>query len=122
MGELNSYKDLKIWQKGLSLCVNTYELTKDFPEEKKFGLISQIRRCSVSISANIAEGYGRHSTKSYVQFLKIARGSLYELDTHLELSNQLKFVKNEILLETIKEQIIEEGKMINSLINKIDIK
>jgi four helix bundle protein len=122
MGELNSYKDLNIWQKGLSLCVNTYELTKDFPEEEKFGLISQIRRCSVSISANIAEGYGRQSTKSYVQFLKIARGSLYELDTHLELSNQLKFVKNELLLETIKEQIIEEGKMINSLINKIDIK
>jgi four helix bundle protein len=104
-----SYKDLLIWQKGVDLAVDVYQLTKDFPEGEKYALSSQIRRFACSISANIAEGYGRNSTKSYSQFIKISRGSLYELETH-------------IILAEIKAQIQEESKMLTAFIKKLEKK
>ena len=119
---INSYKDLLIWQKGIDLAVDVYSLTGDFPEVEKFALSSQIKRAASSIPANIAEGYGRQSTKSYSQFVKISRGSLFELETHLILAERLNYIVKTELYNKIKDQIIEEGKMINSFIKKLDDK
>ncbi|MCC6701485.1 MAG: four helix bundle protein [Fluviicola sp.] len=119
---INSYKDLLIWQKGIDLAVDVYSLTRDFPETEKFALTSQIKRSASSISANIAEGYGRQSSKSYSQFIKISRGSLFELETHLILAERLNFIAEKELYDKIKNQIIEEGKMLNSFIKKLDNK
>jgi four helix bundle protein len=117
-----SYKDLLIWQKGVDLAVDVYQLTKDFPEGEKYALSSQIRRFACSISANIAEGYGRNSTKSYSQFIKISRGSLYELETHIILAERLCYLCAEELLIKIKAQIQEESKMLTAFIKKLEKK
>ena len=120
--EINSYKDLIIWQKGIDLAVNVYSLSKNFPDDERFALTSQVKRSALSIPANIAEGYGRQSSKSYSQFVKVSRGSLFELETHLILADKLNFINNSELYSQIKEQIIEEGKMINAFIKKLDDK
>jgi len=118
MGEINSYKDLDIWKQGIELTVDIYSLLKDFPVEERFGIISQIKRASISIPANIAEGWGRNSTKSYSLFLKQARGSLYELETELIIANRIGYLKENC--EDIFDKITTLSKMINSLINKLD--
>lgn len=89
---INSFKDLIVWQKSMELVEKVYKITESFPTKEQFGLISQMRRAAVSIPSNIAEGYGRNSTGSYIQFLSIARGSLLELETQLELSKRLNFI------------------------------
>ena len=83
---ITSYQELQTWQQGMSLAEACYVLTRGFPKEELFGLIAQIRRASASISANIAEGWGRGGTREYVHFLRIAQGSLKELETHLLLA------------------------------------
>jgi len=92
---LRNYKDLRVWQKAYNLSLDSYRLTKDFPKDELYGLTAQIRRCSVSISSNIAEGYARHSTREYVRFLYIAYGSLAELETQLLISKDLKYINYE---------------------------
>jgi len=87
------YKQLNVWQKAIKLVIHVYNATKKFPEHEKNGLISQMRRSVVSIPSNIAEGYGRHSDKDLVRFINFAKGSLYELDTQIEISMQLKYLK-----------------------------
>ena len=82
---INSYQDLEVWQRGMTLAEMAYILTKPFPREELFGMTSQIRRAASSIPANIAEGWGRESTKEFQHFLRIAQGSLRELETHLLL-------------------------------------
>lgn len=119
MSEIKSYKDLNIWKNGLKISELTYKLTKNFPQEEIYGIISQMKRSSVSVPSNIAEGFGRSSTKSYVQYLRIARGSLYELDTQLTLSKNLGLTEDFALIDQIEGLIVEEGKMINSYINKL---
>lgn len=86
MGEINSYKDLQVWQRAMDIATACYEATRDFPKAEAYGMTSQIRRAAVSIPANIAEGYGRDSTGNFVSFLKVAQGSLKELETHLMLT------------------------------------
>jgi four helix bundle protein len=120
MSGINSYKDLLIWQKGIDIAINLYELVEDFPKEEIYALTSQLKRASISISSNIAEGYGRNSTQSYIHFLCISRGSLLELETQLIIANRLKFIKNETLFSELMNQITEESKMINSFINKLE--
>lgn len=93
--KIRSYKDLKIWSKGMQITKAVYQATQNFPEEEKFGLSSQMKRCSDSIPSNIAEGWGRDSTRNYSQFVKIARGSLMELETQIILSNELGFIEKE---------------------------
>jgi len=80
---LKSYKELIVWQKSMTLVKELYKLTESFPENEKFGLTSQMRRASISIPSNIAEGWGRLSRKNYIQFLRISRGSLFELETQI---------------------------------------
>ena len=117
MNKIKSYKDLLVWQKGLNLVSEIYVLTKSFPSEEKFGLTSQMRRSAVSVPSNIAEGWGRGTPAQYVHFLKIARGSLLELETQLIISEKLDYTKIE---QKIFTMIDEESKMLNSLIRKVE--
>jgi four helix bundle protein len=115
---MKSYRDLIVWQKSVAMVTLVYKLLAQFPNEEKYGLTSQIRRSSVSISSNIAEGYGRNYTKDYARFLQIARGSLFEMQTQLQIAVNLDFIKETDLLE-IKELSIEVEKMLNVLIKKL---
>lgn len=115
---IESYKDLIVWQKSMDLVVLIYQVTDKLPSKEQFGLISQMRRAVVSIPSNIAEGYGRQSTGSYTQFLSIARGSLLELETQIELCIRLNFIKKTDI-EIILNGIVEISKMLSSLISKI---
>lgn len=89
---MNNYKDLKVWEKGMILVEHVYFLAKHLPDDEKFGLVSQIKKCSISIPSNIAEGAGRNSKKEFVRFLSIANGSTTELETQLLLIKRLDLV------------------------------
>lgn len=114
---MGSYKELIVWQKSFALVLEIYSLLKDMPSDEKFGLTSQIRRCSVSVPSNIAEGFGRQSQKSFSQFLKISRGSLFELETQLLLTKELKMIAID---DEVFASIEEISKMLNSFIKKIE--
>jgi four helix bundle protein len=90
--EIRSFRDLIAWQKAIALCKQVYAVSKQFPPDERFGLTMQVRRASVSVPSNIAEGYGRRHKKDYLRFLSIALGSLFEVETHLILAVQLGFV------------------------------
>jgi len=115
---MKSYRDLIVWQKSVTMVTLVYKILADFPNDEKFGLTSQIKRSSVSISSNIAEGYGRNYTKDYARFLQIARGSLFEMQTQLQIAVNLRFIKD-VDLEEIKSLSIEIEKMLNVLIKKL---
>ena len=101
---MHKFQDLKLWQKSMEIAEEVYKITKNFPEEEKFNLISQMRRCSVSIPSNIAEGAGRNSNKEFLHFLSISNGSTSELLTQVLLSKRLGFLLNEkALVEKINE-------------------
>ena len=116
---INNYRDLIAWQKSMNLVDEVYALTNDFPKREVYSLTSQIRRCAISVPSNIAEGYGRGSTKSYINFLRIARGSLLELETQIIICQELEFISGE-QTSTILNLILEENKMLNALIRSID--
>lgn len=116
---MKSYRDLVVWQKSMQISVLIYELIIKLPENERYGLIPQIKRSAISIPSNIAEGYGRNYKKDFSRFLQIARGSLYENQTQLELSLNLGFIEENDLKE-IKELSLEIEKMLNSLIKKLD--
>jgi len=116
---MKSFRDLQIWLRGLDLSILIYSHTVDFPKEEQFGLTSQLRRASTSVPLNIAEGWGRGSNKSFANFLKIARGSLFEVETILEICSRLNYIKNETILE-LRNEIEQIGKMINSFIKRLD--
>jgi four helix bundle protein len=118
-GVIKSHRDLIAWQKAMDLTVRIYHLTKSFPREETYGLISQIRRASASIAANIAEGQGRRLSKEFQQFLANSRGSLLELDTHLELSFRIGYLKKEDHLE-LKDKINEVGRILNGLMRSLN--
>ncbi len=92
MGKLESYRDLEVWKVSMQLAKEVYQATEVMPKQEIYGLTSQIRRASVSVPANIAEGYGRNHRKEYLQFLGIANGSLKELETLLLLANSLNYI------------------------------
>ena len=94
---LKNFKDLKVWQKSYQLCLLIYKATKEFPKEEIYGLTSQIRRAAVSVPCNIAEGYGRKTTREYLRSLYIAYGSVCELETQVLLSGDLGYMKNDRL-------------------------
>ena len=114
MSGVKSYKELLIWQKGIKIVVLVYKLTKDFPEEEIYALSSQLKRASVSIPSNIAEGFGRQTDKSFNHFLNISRGSLNEIETQLIIAKELEFIQNENIFNELLFLIEEEGKMINA--------
>ncbi len=118
MNKMKTYRDLIVWQKGKKLAVNVYKQTKPFPREELYGLTSQMRRSVVSVPANIAEGYGRQSTKDYLRFLKIARGSLFELQTLTDISSELQLLSKDSY-EILLENTFEIDRMLSSLIYKV---
>ncbi|NQV76769.1 MAG: four helix bundle protein [Lutibacter sp.] len=106
---MHRYKELKFWQLSRAFCKDIYLNTSSFPEEEKFGLISQLRRASISIPSNIAEGASRKSNKDFSRFIEIALGSCYEVETQLLISYDLNFLseKNHIELQGDLESIIK---------------
>lgn len=115
---LTSYRELLVWQKAMSLTVTSYKLSGRFPRTELYGLTSQLRRASVSVPSNIAEGYGRGSRKEYLQFLFIAQGSLKELETQTILAQQLNFITNEAASDLLNESDTV-GKMLWGLIRSL---
>ncbi|MFA5021753.1 MAG: four helix bundle protein [Patescibacteria group bacterium] len=114
MVKIFTYKDLIVWQKAMDLVVAVYQLTKDFPHQEIYGLVSQMRRCVVSIPSNIAEGRRRGSRKDYRQFLLIAYASGSELETQLEIIKRLNFCNNQDSLKA--DQLLDE---VMRMLNKI---
>ena len=116
------FKKLMIWERSMALTADIYKLTEKFlPDNEKFGLISQMRRCSVSIPSNIAEGYGRFSDTEMAHFLRIARGSLYELVTQSTLCFMLGFFPQEVI-NKIDGEAEEIDRMMISFINQLENK
>jgi four helix bundle protein len=115
---IESYRDLRVWQEAMDLAESCYRLTAAFPRDELFGLTSQIRRASSSIPANIAEGYGRASAGSYVQFLRVAQGSLKELETHLLLAGRVGLLAAESS-EPVLSSCDALGRMLLGLIRSI---
>ena len=114
---IGSYKDLDIYKRSYNLALKIHQITRNFPEEEKYDLTSQIRRCSKSIPTNIAEGFGRQSTEEFKRFLRISLGSNNELQVHLEFSKDLNYISENEYNEISKENS-EIGKMLNVAIQK----
>ncbi len=118
---MQSYEELGVWQKSVSLAIEIYKTTERFPQMEKFGLTGQIRRATTSVPANIAEGWGRGSTKEYIQFLLVARGSLLELETHLIIAQKLNYLKEE-QLQGLRTRTGQIGRMLNGLIHALRVR
>jgi four helix bundle protein len=114
-GKISSVRDLLVWRVGMDISIGCYKVTESFPKHELYGLVSQIRRASVSVPANIAEGYGRANPGDYHRHLSIAPGSLKELETLLEIADRLGYGTDESLARSCDEQ----GRMLRSLISKI---
>lgn len=118
---LKNYKELNVWQKSYTLCLMIYRITKEYPKEELYGLVSQLRRVAVSIPSNIAEGYGRKSTADYLRFLYIAYGSVCELETQIMISGDLDYISEDTFRE-ITDNIGEVERMLKGLINSLEKK
>ena len=116
MANIKSYRELEVWKQSMDFVLDVYRELKTFPVEERYGICDQIRRAAVSIPSNIAEGFGRDTPKEFSHFLSIARGSLYELSTQLEIANRLGFLQPNSGLYPQAEAI---GKMLNSLRSRL---
>jgi four helix bundle protein len=110
-----SYRDQFIWKRGIQLSINCYHLTEKFPKSELYGLVSQIRRASVSVPSNIAEGYGRRTQNEYIQFLHIALGSLRELDTQLIIAKEVKLATLELFDPVLEEVDRMQGILVSTI-------
>lgn len=110
-----SYRDQFIWKRGIQLSINCYQLTEKFPKSELYGLTSQIRRASVSVPSNIAEGYGRRTQNEYIQFLHIALGSLRELDTQLIIAKEVKLATPELFDPVLEEVDRMQGILVSTI-------
>jgi len=115
---MKTYREINVWQKAINFVTMIYENTRVFPSEELYGLTSQIRRSAVSIPSNIAEGFGRRSSSDFKRFLLISMGSLFELQTQLEISKNLKYIKENIFDELYQESR-EIERMLFSFIRSI---
>lgn len=118
---MHKFKELKVWERSVKLSKTIYQLTKGFPDSERFGLVSQLNRCSVSIPSNIAEGAGRNTAGEFKQFLGISIGSLYEMETQLIISNEIGLISQNSL-EIISNEIEEINKMLIGLIKSLSTK
>ena len=115
---MKSYKELEVWQKSKHLAVGAHKVTETMPRAEQFGLTAQILPAATSVAANIAEGWGRGSTLEYIHFLLISCASLMELETHLIIAEELRYVRRE-QLETHQKMIESIGQMLNRLIQSL---
>ena len=116
--KVNTFRDLLVWQKSMTLVTDIYLFSRSFPGTESFGLTSQMRRCAISIPSNIAEGFGRNSNLEFIRFLHIATGSLYELQTQIEIAYNLKYLDNKSF-DSLCRSTNELEKMTNSLTKKM---
>ena len=112
-----TYRDLLVWQRAMDLAEAVYSATQKFPKEEMYGLTSQMRRCSVSVPANIAEGHGRNQPKSFAYFLRVAIGSLKELETHILLAQRFRMI-DDTSVNNLLNETEEIAKMLHSLIRR----
>jgi len=121
-----SYTDFDLYKLSIKLVLEVYKATEDFPRQEQFGLSSQMRRSAVSIPSNIAEGSGRHTTKEFIQYLYMSNGSLSELETHVEISRQLGFIRDTANLvdhiKRIRPMILQLIKTLSNKLDKVDHK
>ena len=119
---MKTYRELIVWQKSMKMVTETYKVSRLFPSEENFGLISQIRRSAISIPSNISEGFGRKSMKDFSRFLKIAMGSLFEFQTQIEIAYNLKYIEKKVFDNCYKSsrevEALLQG-LINSLAKKM---
>ena len=115
---VNDYRELDVWKMSMTLCEKIYDLIRVFPADERFALCDQLRRAAVSIPSNIAEGNGRDSKTEYARFLSIARGSLFEVQTQLELAERFKYV---VIPEETKTLITRISKMLFSMVRKLRV-
>ncbi len=115
---MHNFRELKIWQRSIDLAEAIYKITADFPNEEKFGLISQLRRCVVSVPSNISEGAGRATNKQFKYFLEISMGSCNEVQTQLELSFRFNFIPKETL-DKLNDENLQIYKMILVFYNSL---
>ena len=116
-----SYRELQVWRLSMALAKDIYEVTKRFPDDERFGLISQLRRAAVSIPSNIAEGQARYSQREFLRFLSNARGSLAEVETQLLLSTELGYVPEEEM-NKLSRKTAEVGRLLNGLYSAIQLR
>ena|SRR6185369_1921717 len=117
----NSYRELQVWRLSMQLTKDVYAVTKNFPSDERFGLISQLRRAAVSIPSNIAEGQARYSQREFLRFLSNARGSLAEVETQLLLSTELGYVP-ESEMQKLTRKTAEVGRLLNGLYSAIQLR
>jgi four helix bundle protein len=115
---IQSHRDLAVWQKAIALSVASYRATSSFPRDEMYGMTSQIRRASVSVAANVAEGYGREHTRAFVQFLRVAQGSLKEFETHLVIAEQVGLLQSE-KAQRLFAAADKIGRMLRALIRSL---
>src|SRR3989338_9917408 len=114
-GTIRSFRDLEVWQKGIEIVDVVYAMTTAFPEEERFGLVAQMRRCAVSIPSNIAEGCVRQQRRAYTQFCRVALGSCAELETQLEIAGRRRYVADGSA-DHLRELLDHESRMLGKLI------
>ncbi|HEX9760543.1 MAG TPA: four helix bundle protein [Candidatus Acidoferrales bacterium] len=115
---IKSYRDLVVWQRSMDLVTMCYKLSRRLPDTERYGLVSQMQRSSVSVPANIAEGYGRRQLGDYLQHLSIANGSLKEVETHLVIAVRLSYLTDTEIAPALK-LADETGRMLNSLMSRL---
>lgn len=113
-----SYRDLLLWQRAMALAEICYRITAEFPRDEIYGMTAQIRRAAVSIPANVAEGHGRESTGTFIQSLRVAQGSLKELETHLLITERVGIANSE-LVQPILSECDEIGRMLRAMIRSL---
>jgi four helix bundle protein len=116
---MKDFRNLKVWERAHCLTLAVYKTTNRFPREEVYGLTSQMRRCSASIAANLAEGCGKRGNNEFQRYLQIASGSASELDYHLQLSRDLQFLRSSNY-DALAKELGELGRILRSLILKVD--
>jgi four helix bundle protein len=114
-----NYQDLTAWQEAMNLVESIYKITKQFPKEEQYCLVTQIRRAAISVPSNIAEGQGRRAKKEFSYFLKIAHGSVREIETQLFIAKRLQYIDETVTRDVI-EQAARVGRLVTGLINSLD--
>jgi four helix bundle protein len=117
--EIRSHRDLIVWQRAIELVTTVYRVSQSFPSSEQYGLTSQVRRAAVSVPSNIAEGYGRGTSQDYLRFLRMARGSLFEVDTQLLIATNLGILP-ESRYQELDAHMTEVGRVLAGLIKSIE--
>lgn len=118
MSKVESYQDLRVWKQGMQLVSVVYDLTASFPDAERYGLISQLRRAAVSVPSNVAEGWGQKTASHYIHHLRIARSSIFEIETQLMIAIRLGYIEPDVGRQVLNDTDVE-SRMLMSLITRL---